>query len=94
MKITSFNCQGLAGPLKRLALRRVFELEHPYVMLLQENLGVGDVIKEKLESWFLGWKFETLDVRGRSAGLAMGWNTRVVKVLNIWGLDSVLGMTL
>ena len=64
------------------------------MMLLQETLGVGDVIKEKLESWFLGWQFETLDVRGRSGSLAMGWNTRVVKVLNTWGLDSVLGMTM
>ena len=41
----------------------------------------------------MGWQFETLDVRGHSGGLAIGWNTRVVKVLNIWGMDSVLGMT-
>ena len=94
MKIMSFNCRGLAGPLKIPTLRWVVELEHPDVMLLQETLGVGDVIKAKLESWFLGWKFVTLDVRGRSGGLAMGWNTRMVKALNIWGLDSVLGMTL
>ena len=90
----SFNCRGLAGPLKKPTLCRVVELEHPDVMLLQENLGVGEVIKAKLESWFLGWQFVTLDVRGRSGGLAMGWNTRTVKALNIWGLDSVLGMTL
>ena len=43
---------------------------------------------------FSKWQFVTLDVRGRSRGLAMGWNTRVVKALNIWGMDSVLGMTL
>ena len=55
MKIMSFNCQGLVGPLKRPTLHRVVDLEHPDVMLLQENLGVSDVIKEKLESWFLGW---------------------------------------
>ena len=36
----------------------------------------------------------TLDVRGRSGGLAMGWNTRVVKALNIWGMDFMLGMML
>ena len=94
MKIMSFNYRGLAGPLKRPALRRVVDLEHPVVMLLQETLGIGDMIKAKLESWFLDWQFVTLDVRGRSGGLAMGWNTHVVKALNIWGLDSVLGMTL
>ena len=55
MKIMSFNCRGLAGPPKRPALRRVFDLEHPDIMLLQETLGDGDVIKEKLENWFCGW---------------------------------------
>ena len=94
MKIISFNFRGLAGPLKRPALQRVVDLEHPDIMLLQETLGVGDVIKEKLENWFLGWNFVTLDVRGRSGGLVLEWNTRVVKALNNWGRDSVLGMTL
>ena len=50
MKIMSFNYRGLAGPLKIPALRRVFDLEHPDVMLLQETLGVGEVIKAQLES--------------------------------------------
>ena len=36
----------------------------------------------------------TLDVWGRLGGLAMGWNTRVVKALNIWAMDCVLRMTL
>ena len=79
----SFNFRGLAGPLKRPALRRVFDLEHPDIMLFQETLGGGDEIKEKLENWFFGWNSVTLDVRGRSGGLAMGWDTRVVKALNI-----------
>ena len=64
------------------------------MMLLQETLGIGDMIKAKFESWFLDWQFVTLYVRGCSGGLAMEWNTHVVKALNIWGLDSVLGMTL
>ena len=51
------------------------------------------MVKSKLESWFPGWLFETLDVRGRSGGLAMGWNAQMVRVLNIWGMESVLGMT-
>ena len=72
MKIMSFNCRGLASPLKRPTLRRVVDVEHPDILLLQETLGGGDVIKEKFESWFLGWTFVTLDVRGRSGGLAMG----------------------
>ena len=51
----SFNCRGLAGPLKRPAQGRVVDLEHLDVIMLQETLGVGDVIKAKLESWFQGW---------------------------------------
>ena len=69
------------------------DVEHPDILLLQETLGGGDVIKEKLESWFFGWNFVTLDVRGHSGGLAMGWDTHVVRALNLWGMDLVLGMT-
>jgi len=50
MKILSFNCRGLAGPLKKSALKRVVALGHPDVILLQETLGVGEVIKERLSS--------------------------------------------
>ena len=64
MKILSFNCRGLAGPGKKSAFIRVLILEHPDVILLQETLGVGDVIKNCLESWMPGWSFITLDVKG------------------------------
>ena len=80
--------------MKRSAFQRVIELEHPDVVMLQETLGVGDVVKCQLESWFPGWSFETLDVRGRSGGLAIGRNIGRVRLLNIWGLESVLGMSL
>ena len=63
-------------------------------MLLQETLEAGVEVKAKLESWFGGWCFESLDVRGRLGGLAIGWNTRSVKVLNVWGMESVMGITL
>ena len=69
MKIMSFNCRGLAGPLKRPTMRWVIEVEHLDILVLQETLGGGDVIKEKLESWFTGWNFVTLDVRGHSGVL-------------------------
>ena len=68
-------------------------MEHPDVLLLQETLGVGEVVKCRLEIWFSRWNFEPLDVRGHSGGLAVGWNVRMVKVLNLWGMELVLGMT-
>ena len=89
MKIMSFN---VVGPHKRTTLKRVVNLEHPDILLLHETLGVGDVIKDRLESWFLGWVFAVLDARGRSGGLAIGWKEASVKAINLWGMDSVLGL--
>ena len=90
----SFNCWGLAGPKKKSAFKRVLTLEHPDVILLQETLGLGDIIKERLESWLTGWYFVTLDVRGRSGGLDVGWKLCAAKLINSWGMDSVLGAEL
>ena len=67
-------------------------LEHLDVIMLQDTLGVGEVIKERLESWLPCWSFVTLDARGRSGGLAVGWRNCCVKLTNAWGLDSVLGV--
>jgi len=94
MKIMSFNCRGLAGPLKRPALRRVIDLEHPDILMLQETLGEMEAVKSKLEAMMPGWVFHCLDVRGRSGGIATGWNPRTVKIVNVWGMDSVLGCSL
>jgi exonuclease III len=93
MKIMSFNCRGLAGALKKPALKRVVTTEHPDVLLLQETMGVGDEIKTSLELLLPGWVFTTVDALGRSGGLATGWNSHNVQVLNSWGLDSGLGIT-
>jgi len=94
MKVMSFNCRGLAGPKKKSALMRVLTLEHPDVILLQETLGVGEIVKDRLESWLAGWSFVTLDVRGRSGGMAVGWKTSVMKVQTAWGMESILGVEL
>ena len=74
MKLKSFSCWGLAGPHKISTLKRVVGLQHPGILMLQETLGVGEVVKIRLESWFPGWNFFTLDIRGRSGGLEIGWN--------------------
>jgi exonuclease III len=94
MKCCSFNCRGLAGPLKRPALKRVIDSEHPDILLLQETLGEGEEIKSRLISLLPGWNFETLDATGRSGGLAIGWNTHSIKISNSWGFESGLGITI
>ena len=92
MKIFSFNCRGLAGPGKKSAFIRVLTLERPDVILLQETLGVGEVVRDQLESWLLGWSFLTLDARGRSGGLEVGWKTSSIQLINAWGSEAVLGI--
>ena len=92
MKLVSFNCRGLVGPHKRSTLKRVVFLECTDIIILQETSGIGEVVKTRLESWFVGWTFETLDVRGHSGGLAIGSNDRIVKVLNLWGSESDIGI--
>ena len=72
---------------------RVVELDRPDILLLQETLGAREETKVRLESWFGGWIFETLDVKGRSGGLEIGWNVRIVSALNVWGMDSILGLS-
>jgi exonuclease III len=93
MKIMSFNCRGLAGAHKKSALKRVVYTEHPDILLLQETLGVGEEVKTSLERLLPGWVFTTVDASGRSGGLATGWNSQKVQVLNSWGLDSGIGIT-
>ena len=91
MKLMSFNSRGLAGPVKKTAFIRMLTLEDPDVILLQETLGVGEVIKERLELWLPRWSFITLDANGHSGGLAVGWRKCCVKLVSAWGMDSVLG---
>jgi hypothetical protein len=82
----SFNCRGLAGPIKKSSFIRVVTLEHPDVILLQETLGLGVVVKERLESWLPGWTFETLDVRGHFGGLVVGWKGKLYETTQFLGV--------
>lgn len=92
MKLMSFNCRGLASPLKRSSLRRLVELNHPDVILLQETLGCSEEIVRVLESLLPGWKFVVLDARGRSGGLASGWRVSSCRCVCSWGISSGVGL--
>jgi hypothetical protein len=49
-------------------------------------------ISATLSSLLLGWLFMGLDAAGRSGGLATGWRTKSIKLLNSWALNSCLGI--
>jgi hypothetical protein len=92
MKCCSFNCRGLAGPLKKPSLKRMTLTEHLDVLLLQETLGEGVEVENRLPFLLPDWSFITFDSIGRFGGLAIGWNCRTVKVLNHWGFEFGLGI--
>jgi hypothetical protein len=93
MKCCSFNCRGLVGPLKKPALKRMILTEHLNVLLLQETLGEGVEVEKRLSLLLPDWSFITMNSIGRSGGLAIRWNCRTIKVLNHWGFESGLGIT-
>jgi hypothetical protein len=68
------------------------ESSQPDLLLLQETMGEVASVIPLLEGFLKQWKFIGVDSKGRSRGLAMGWNTRTVKLLNSWGFDSGVGI--
>jgi len=92
MKCLSFNCRGLASASKKLALRRLIEVEPIDIILLQETLGMVDHISQSLHSMIQRWTFVALDVARRSGGLAIGYNPRTIRVDASWGGSGFLGL--
>lgn len=78
MKWLSFNYGGLASSPKKLALKQLFEYETVHIIFLQETLGLADHISCVLHSLKPGWTFHSLDVMGRSGGLAQGYSPRSI----------------
>ena len=92
MKVMSFNCRGLASPLKKSSLRRLVELNQPDVILLQETLGCSEEVVRGLETLLSGWKFVAVDAKGRSGGLASGWKVQSCRCDCSWGIYSGVGL--
>ena len=92
MILLSYNCRGLASPHKKSSLKRMITLLGPQIILLQETMGLRDVVKEALESWFPGWAFEAVDAAGRSGGVAIGWLTSMIRCESIWGFCEGIGI--
>eukprot|EP00253_Pinus_taeda_P009046 PITA_09046 len=92
MKCLSFNCRGLASPPKKLALQRLFEVEQPDIILLQETLGHAENVTLSLQALAPKWKFMAFDAIGRSGGLAIGTNPRTLRIEAAWGGLGFLGI--
>lgn len=92
MIIISFNFRGFSSATKKLALKELVKTYDPDLLMLQETLGSGEDISGALKKMVSSWIFQSLDVKGRSRGLATRVKEGRLKVLNNWGLDQALGV--
>ena len=92
MIFLSFNCRGLASPAKGLALRKLFSSSLSDIICLQETHGIVDLVTSSLTSLLPGWIIHVIDATGRSGGLALCYDPRRIKPINLWGKENVLGM--
>ena len=82
MIVSTLNCRGFASFPKKLAMRRLVEDRRIDVFFLQEIVGDGHVIAGEMEVLLSGWTFISLDAKGRSVGLLLGWRTRLFHFLS------------
>ena len=53
-------------------------------------MGDGQVIAGELEVLLAGWNFISVDAKGRSGGLLLGWRTRLFHFISTWAVESGL----
>ena len=90
MIVTTLNCWGLASLPKKLVVRRLVEDQFIDVLFLQEIMGDGLSLAGELELLLSGWVFISLDAKGKSRGLLLGWRIRHFELLSVWVVDSGL----
>lgn len=72
--ILCFNCRNLANPSKKKGLKFLVNPIKMDIILLQETLGVGNIVKEVLESLFLCWWFISSNAKGKFWAFALVLN--------------------
>ena len=74
MIILSLNMRGIGGTLKQQALKRMFFVYKPDVVMIQESMRSRSKSIEIFSSISKGWKSCSIDAEGLSKGLVTGWN--------------------
>ena len=74
MIILSMNIRGVGGAPKLRALRRIFEIVRPDVILIQETMVPADKAIAVLSKVVGSWHMSAVDAAGRSGGLLTAWN--------------------
>ena len=93
MKFLSFNCRGFASSAKKLALRRLLLTSQMDFIFLQETLCPAETLIRTLTGWLPTWTFLALDASGRSGGLAIGVNNKMVEIKTHLEEEGLLALT-
>jgi exonuclease III len=91
MKILSFNCRGVVRLSNFFPLKWLIKINQPDIIFLQETMGAGIELTDILEKLLKNWNFSSMEGCTHSGILAMGWNPKLIKVVNIWGFDLCMG---
>ena len=83
MIVMTLNCRGLASIPKKLAVCRLVDEQFIDVLFLQETMGDGVIFVGELDSMLKGWRFVSVDAKGKSRGLLLGCRTRHFHLLNV-----------
>ena len=94
MIVTTLNCRVLASLPKKLAVRRLVEDQNIDVLFLQEIMGNGLCLATEMELMLPRWIFISLDAKGKSGGLLIGWRKRLFNLVNAWAMDFGLSASL
>ena len=94
MIMTTLKCRGLASLPKKLDVHRLVEDQNIDVLFLQEIMGNGLCLATEMELILPGWIFISLDAKGKSGGLLIGWRKRIFNLVNAWAMESGLSASL
>ena len=82
MIVMTLNCRGLAIKPKKLPICRLVADQSVDILFLQETMGDGVLFAGNMEILLPGWNFCSVDTKGKSRGLLVGWGNRFLLFLN------------
>ena len=90
MILLTLNVRGLASLSKKLAVIRLINQHAVDVIFLQETMIEGCVLVQDLEHLIHGWQFISVDAKGRSGGIILGWKYCNFLFHNAWAMKAGL----
>ena len=94
MIVMTFKVRGLASKPKKLAIYRLIADQSVDVLFFQETMGDGGLFVGNMEILLPGWNFCSVDAKGKSGGLLVGWKNRFLFFLNSSAMESGLSVAL